>query len=82
MPFRRRQPKKEDADPRPIRLSKKLLELPRKGSGNEAFPEWNPQDGLCPFEEKGEFQGFLRFFGKPMERVPLFRQFLKKGLKA
>jgi len=41
------------------RLSKKL-ELSRKGSGNEAFHEWNPQDGLCPFEEKGEFQGFFK----------------------
>jgi len=50
--------------------------MPRKGSGNKAFPEWNPQDGLCSSEEKGEFQGLQ---SKPLERVPLFRQFLKKG---
>ena len=39
------------------RLSKKL-KLSRKGSGNEAFPEWNPQDGLC-FIKDGEMNGFL-----------------------
>ncbi len=39
----------------------------RKGSGNEAFPDWNPQSRLCLFEEKGEFQGFLWFFRKLME---------------
>ncbi len=46
---------------------KKYIFKSRKGSGNEAFPDWNPQNGLCPFEEKGEFQGFLRFLRKPME---------------
>ena len=27
-----------------------------KGSGNKAFPEWNPQSGLCPLEENRQFQ--------------------------
>ena len=46
---------------------KKPIFVSRKGSGNEAFRERNPQSGLCPFEEKGEFQGFLRFLRKLME---------------
>ncbi len=50
-----------------VQIVKKTIFLSRKGSGNEAFPEWNPQSGLCPFEEKGEFQGFLRFLRKLME---------------
>lgn len=28
----------------------------RKGAGNEAFPVWNPQSGLCPLEENRAFQ--------------------------
>ena len=43
-----------------IQIVKKTIFVSRKGSGNEAFPEWNPQSGLCPFEEKGEFQGFFK----------------------
>ena len=39
---------------------KKYIFKSRKGSGNKAFPDWNPQNGLCPFEEKGEFQGFFK----------------------
>ena len=50
-----------------VQIVKKTIFVSRKGSGNEAFPEWNPQSGLCPFEEKGEFQGFLRFLRKLME---------------
>ncbi len=41
------------------RLSKKPFSCCGFQSGNEAFPDWNPQGGLCPSEEKGEFQGFL-----------------------
>jgi len=51
----------------PAQTVKKPSSVSRKGSGNEAFPERNPQSGLCPFEEKGEFQGFLRFLRKLME---------------
>lgn len=44
----------------------------RKGLGNEAFPDRNPQRGLCPLEENSEFQGFLadgtRLF------IPLLKQ--------
>ena len=43
-----------------VQIVKKTIFVSRKGSGNEAFPEWNPQSGLCPFEEKGEFQGFFK----------------------
>ncbi len=39
---------------------KKPIFVSRKGSGNEAFRERNPQSRLCPFEEKGEFQGFFK----------------------
>ena len=38
----------------------------RKGLGNEAFPDRNPQRGLCPLEENCAFQGL------PMERISLF----------
>ncbi len=38
----------------------------RKGSGNEAFPESNPQAELISAEENGVFQGFSDF-EKPME---------------
>ncbi len=78
-----------------VQIVKKTIFVSRKGSGNEAFPEWNPQSGLCPFEEKGEFQGFFKSHStaqqRPLgtvreanclERVPLYRQSLKKGLKA
>ena len=42
-----------------LQTVKKPTFVLRMGSGNEAFPDWNPQGGLCPSEEKGEFQGFL-----------------------
>ncbi len=51
----------------PRQTVKKPTLVSRKGSGNEAFPDWNPQDRLRLSEEKGEFQGFLRFFRKLME---------------
>ena len=68
-----------------LQTVKKPTFVLRMGSGNEAFPEWNPPCGrqsrrlansgyaairqgrLCLSEEKGEFQGFLRFFRKPLE---------------
>ena len=31
----------------------------RKGLGNEAFPNWNPQSEFISDEEKQKFQGFL-----------------------
>ena len=31
----------------------------RKGLGNEAFPEFNPQSEFISGEENSEFQGFL-----------------------
>ena len=40
--------------------------IARKGLGNEAFPDRNPQRGLCPLEENCAFQGL------PMERISLF----------
>ena len=33
--------------------------MPRKGLGNEAFPNWNPQAEFSSAEENSEFQGFL-----------------------
>ena len=32
---------------------------PRKGLGNEVFPNWNPQSEFTSDEEKAKFQGFL-----------------------
>ncbi|MBR2382785.1 MAG: hypothetical protein IKA89_03455, partial [Anaerotignum sp.] len=34
-----------------------LSRMMRKGSGNEAFPEWNPQGELCLPEENRKFRG-------------------------
>ncbi len=42
---------------------KKPIFVSRKGSGNEAFRERNPQSGLCPFEEKGKFKAFSKAGG-------------------
>jgi len=39
----------------------------RKGSGNQRFPEWNPQAEFISAEENSEFQGVL-----PLELVCLF----------
>ena len=43
----------------------------RKGLGNEAFPEWNPQSEFISDEENSKFQGL------PMELVCLFFCFNK-----
>ena len=34
--------------------------MSRKGLGNEAFPEWNPQAEFISAEEKLGFQGFAK----------------------
>ena len=44
----------------------KVILMPRKGSGNEACPEWNPQAEFTSAEENCAFQGL------PMERIRLF----------
>ncbi|WP_191344583.1 hypothetical protein [Anaerotignum lactatifermentans] len=36
-----------------------LFSRTRKGLGNEAFPNWNPQSEFTSDEKKQEFQGFL-----------------------
>mgnify|MGYP005778878141 FL=1 len=35
-----------------------LFSRARKGLGNEAFPNWNPQSEFISDEEKPKFQGF------------------------
>ena len=43
----------------------------RKGSGNEEFPDWNPQTEFISDEEKQEFQGLLAY-GTPALYLCLF----------
>jgi len=39
----------------------KILLIPRKGLGNEAFPDRNPQSEFTSGEENSEFQGSSRW---------------------
>ena len=41
-----------------VRTVDKVISMLRKGLGNEAFPEWNPQSEFTSGEENSEFQGF------------------------
>ena len=40
-------------------IYKNYIYYKRKGSGNKAFPEFNPQEEFISDEEKQEFQSFL-----------------------
>ena len=52
-----------------------FISIMRKGSGNEEFPDWNPQAEFISDEEKQEFQGLLAY-GTPA----LYFSLLVKGL--
>ena len=41
-------------------IDKLKISVSRKGLGNEAFPEWNPQAEFISAEEKLRFQGFAK----------------------
>ena len=77
-----------------IQIVKKTIFVSRKGSGNEAFPEWNPPCGSA--RGKGRVSRLSVVFSERysaaqqrpfgavheancLEQVPLYRQFLKKG---
>ena len=44
----------------------------RKGLGNEAFPDRNPQRGLCPLEENCKFLSI--YADGTCQFIPLFQQ--------
>ena len=42
---------------KPVSDCRQSLFYTAEGFGKQAFPEWNPQGGLCPTEENSGFQG-------------------------